>query len=113
MTPPFVLRTLVVIFLISSAVFSACIDSPGEEFLPPYQEEYSTDGGMYIPRRPENSSGYGSGYGSGASSYASGASEKSDSKKSSDPKKNADHKLELDQGVADEDDSESVDAIIE
>ena len=110
MTPPFVLRTLVVIFLISSAVFSACLDSPGEEFLPPYQEEYSTDGGMYIPRSPETSSGYGSGYGSGASNYASGASEKSEFKNFANSKENVNYEIELDQGVADDDDSEFVDA---
>ena len=113
MTPPFVLRTLVVIFLISSAVFSACLDSPGEEFLPPYQEEYSSDGGMYVPRNPETSSGYGSGYGSGASNYASGASEKSESKNFAGFEKNVNDELELDQGVSDDDDSEFVDASID
>ena len=113
MTPPFVLRTLVVIFLISSAVFSACLDSPGEEFLPPYQEEYSTDGGMYVPRTPETSSGYGSGYGSGASNYASGASEKSEFKNFEGSEKNVNDELELDQGVSDDDDSEFVDASID
>ena len=113
MTPPFVLRTLVVIFLISSAVFSACLDSPGEEFLPPYQEEYSSDGGMYVPRNPETSSGYGSGYGSGASNYASGASEKSESKNFAGSEKNVNDEFELDQGVSDDDDSEFVDASID
>ena len=122
MTPPFVLRTLVVVFLISSALFSACLDSPGEEFLPPYQEEYSTDGGMYMPNNPETSSSYGygsgagsgsgSGSGSGASAYASGASEKDDFNDSAD-QKTKESSVEFDQGFAEDSDDVSLDATVD
>ena len=116
MTPRFVLRTLVVVFLISSAVFSACLDSPSEEFLPPYQEEYSSDGGMYVPKNPETSSSYGSGYGtgsgSGSSAYASGASEKSEFNESADQDQK-ESSVELDQGLAEEIDGESLDATVD
>ena len=116
MTPPFVLRTLVVVFLISSVLFSACLDSPGEEFLPPYQEEYSTDGGMYMPNNPETSSSYGygsgSGSGSGASAYASGASEKNDFNDSAD-QKTKESSVEFDQGFAEDSDDVSLDATVD
>ncbi|MAD61445.1 MAG: hypothetical protein CMH49_08050 [Myxococcales bacterium] len=114
MTPRFVLRTLVVIFLIGSAVFSACLDSPSEEFLPPYQEEYSSDGGMYVPKSPETSSSYGSGSGSGSgsSAYASGASEKSEFDDSADQNQKQ-AGLEFDQGLAEEIDGELLDATVD
>lgn len=58
----------VILFLVCSYLLSACLDTPGEEFIPPYEEELSEDGGMYTPQQPNTSSGYGSGAsGSGAS----------------------------------------------
>ena len=63
----------VMLFLVCSYLLSACLDTPGEEFIPPYEEEISEDGGMYTPQQPSTSSGYGSGA-SGSGVSGSGAS---------------------------------------
>jgi hypothetical protein len=52
--------------LLGSILLSACLETPAEETLPPYEEEVSEDGGMYRPQQPSTTSGYGSGASQGS-----------------------------------------------
>jgi hypothetical protein len=54
------------LFLFSSILLNACLETPAEDTLPPYEEEASEDGGMYRPQRPLTASGYGSGASQGS-----------------------------------------------
>ena len=47
-------------------LLSACLDTPADDPLPPFEEEISEDGGFYEPETPIESTSYGSGSGSGS-----------------------------------------------